>query len=223
MTPEIPGRPQLPIEDFEELAEAAPAHVRLEFVDGRVRTKDPLTVEDFEELELRAPETVQLEYVNGKLEVKALRDGNHSSIFMWLLRWLVQKRPDLALYPSTGLKTEADHKGRSRCDGTVARRGHFKGHGEWSDPSGILMAVEITSRCRDTNQRCRIDKPFGYAAVGIPIYLLVDRDSLTLTVFSEPEDGRYQRSPSYPWGSTVELPSPLSMTLDTEPLGQYAG
>ncbi|MEU1178151.1 Uma2 family endonuclease [Streptomyces sp. NPDC005820] len=107
--------------------------------------------------------------------------------------------------------------------GTVARRGHFKGHGEWSDASGILMAVEITTRCRDTNQRCRIDKPLGYAAVGIPVYLLIDRDSLTLTVFSEPEEGRYQRSPSYSWGSTVELPSPLNMPLDTDLLRQYAG
>ncbi|GAA4555091.1 hypothetical protein [Streptomyces collinus] len=56
----------LPIEDFEDLADAAPDHVRLEYIDGRARTKDPLSVEDFEELERRAPETVRLEYINGK-------------------------------------------------------------------------------------------------------------------------------------------------------------
>ncbi|MEV5874150.1 hypothetical protein AB0L75_07955 [Streptomyces sp. NPDC052101] len=70
----------MPTEDFEDLAEAAPPNVQLEFVDGRVRTRDPLSVEDFEELERRAPETVRLEYLNGKLEVKAPQDGNHSCI-----------------------------------------------------------------------------------------------------------------------------------------------
>jgi len=222
MTPGTAERPQMPIEDFEELAATAPEHVRLEFIDGRLRTKDPLSVEDFEELERRAPETVRLEYINGKLEVKAMPDGNHREIFVWLMEQCMQYRPDLRLYPESGVKAEAYRKGRARTGGAVAKRGHFKGHGEWSDTDGILMAVEITSHDRDTDRRDRIDKPIGYAAADIPIYLLVDRDNNTVTVFSEPKDGRYQQSPSYPWGSTVELPSPIDITLNTEELKDYA-
>ncbi|SDM68168.1 hypothetical protein SAMN04487981_102241 [Streptomyces sp. cf386] len=45
MTPSTAERPQMPIEDFEDLAAAAPENVRLEFVNGRVRTKDPLSVD----------------------------------------------------------------------------------------------------------------------------------------------------------------------------------
>ncbi|WP_416976350.1 Uma2 family endonuclease [Streptomyces sp. T028] len=200
--------PQMPIEDFEDLVAAAPEHVRLEFVDGRVRAKDALSVADFEELEQRAPETVRLEYISGKLEVKALQDGNHSSIYMWLLRRCMQQRPELGLYPPSGLRTETSRKGRSRTDGVLARRGHFKGLGEWSDSEGILMALEITSRDRDTNERARIDKPIGYAAVGIPV--------------SRPKDGHYRLSTSCPWGTTMELPPPVSITLDTEGLKKYA-
>ncbi|MFF9808959.1 Uma2 family endonuclease [Streptomyces coeruleorubidus] len=89
-------------------------------------------------------------------------------------------------------------------------------------PDGALMAVEITSHDRDTDRRDRIDKPVGYAAADIPVYLLIDRDNHTLTVFSEPQDGRYQQISPHPWGATVELPAPVNITLDTEKLKDYA-
>ncbi|MEU9626225.1 Uma2 family endonuclease [Streptomyces luteogriseus] len=222
MTPGTADHPLMPIEDFEDLAEVAPKGVRLEYVDGRVRTKDALSVEDFEELERRAPETVRLEYINGKLEVKAMPDGNHREIFVWLQEQCMQHRPDLRVYGESGVRTEAYRKGRARTDGAVALKGHFKGHGEWSASNGILMAVEITSHDRDTNQRDRIDKPVGYAAVDIPVYLLIDRDSSTVVVYSEPRDGRYQQRAAHSWGSPVELPEPLGFTLDTEELKDYA-
>ncbi|WP_327696596.1 Uma2 family endonuclease [Streptomyces sp. NBC_00459] len=214
--------PKLLNEDFEELAAVAPDHVRLEFIDGTLRTRDPLGVEDFEELERRAPETVRLEYVGAKLVVKALPDGNHSRIFMWLLRQFLLQRPELNLTPGSGIKAAADRRERARPDGTLTPVGHFKGHGEWSDTSGILMALEITTRDRDTNKRDRIDKPLGYAAADIPVYLLVDRDNNTVTVFSEPKDGRYQQASSSPWGATVAIPHPVGITLDTEKLKDYA-
>ncbi|MFJ7043934.1 Uma2 family endonuclease [Streptomyces sp. NPDC101112] len=222
MTPSTAEHPQMPIEDFEELADAAPQHVRLEFVNGRVRTTEPLSVEDFEELERRAPETVRLEYINGKLEVKAVPDGKHRSIYLWLMRQFLAQRPDLDLAPESGVKAEAYRKGRARTDAVLVPVDHLVGHGEWSDTGGILMALEITSRDRDTNKRDRVEKPVGYAEAGIPVYLLIDRDDNTLKVFSEPENGRYQRTASYPWGATVELPAPVSVTLKTEKLKDYA-
>jgi Uma2 family endonuclease len=82
--------------------------------------------------------------------------------------------------------------------------------------------VEVTSRDRDTDRRDRIDKVRGYAEAGIPIYLLIDRDNDTLVVHSDPKDGRYQQSPSHPWGAAVELPSPVNITLDSEKLKDYA-
>ncbi|WP_234542501.1 Uma2 family endonuclease [Streptomyces shenzhenensis] len=222
MTPGTAERPQMTVEDFEELAGVTPAGVRLEFVDGKVRTKDPLSVEDFEALERRAPETVRLEYINGKLEVKAMPDGNHRSIYLWLVRQFLLHRPDLDLAPESGVKAEAYRNGRARTDAALAPVDHFVGDGEWSESDGILMALEITSRDSDTNQRDRIDKPVGYAEANIPVYLLIDRDNCTVVVHSEPKDGRYRQTLSHPWGATVELPPPVSVTLDTEPLKKYA-
>jgi Uma2 family endonuclease len=100
--------------------------------------------------------------------------------------------------------------------------GHFEGHGNWSDADGALMAVEITSHDRDTDQRARIDKPAGCAAAGIPVHLLIDRDSATVSVYSEPKDGRYLQCSTRPWGATVDLPPGVGLTLDTEKLKDYA-
>ncbi|GHD13459.1 hypothetical protein GCM10010313_38380 [Streptomyces violarus] len=41
-------------------------------------------------------------------------------------------------------------------------------------------------------------------------------------MFSEPKDGRYQQISPSPWGATVELPTPVNITLDTEKLKDYA-
>ncbi|MFE7275095.1 Uma2 family endonuclease [Streptomyces sp. NPDC057623] len=225
MTPDTAERPQMSVEDFEELVRRAPRELqnRLEFLGGRLCIRHgPLDVDEFEELAEAAPETVRLEYINGKVEVKAVPDGNHGEIFMWLLRQCMLQRPELNLMPERGVKAEAYRKGRAITDGFLAPEGHFKGHGNWSAADGALMAVEITSRDRDTNQRDRIDKPVGYAGAEIPVYLLIDRDIDTVTVYSEPKDGRYLQASSYPWGSIVELPAPVGITLNTEKLKDYA-
>ncbi|MFM9456897.1 Uma2 family endonuclease [Streptomyces europaeiscabiei] len=225
MTPDTVERPQMSVEDFEELVRRAPRELRnrLEFLGGRLCVRHgPLDVDEFEELAAVAPETVRLEYINGKVEVKAMPDGKDTSIFLWLLRQCMQQRPDLDLAPERGVKAEAYRKGRAVTDGFLAPVDHFVEDGNWSNPDGTLMAVEITSHDRDTDQRDRIDKPVGYAAADIPVYLLIDRDDNTLKVFSEPKDGRYQQTASYPWGATVELPGPVSITLKTEKLKDYA-
>ncbi|MBB4792414.1 Uma2 family endonuclease [Streptomyces nodosus] len=228
MTPDRPDRserPQMSVEDFEELVRRAPRELRnrLEFLGGRLCIRHgPLDVDEFEELAAAAPETVRLEYIKGKVEVKAMPDGNHREIFVWLAEQCMKHRPDLRLYPESGVRAEAYRKGRARADGALAPRGHFKGHGEWSGSEGILLAVEITSHDRDTDQRDRVDKPVGYATADIPIYLLIDRDNQTVVVFSDPKGGSYQQSASSPWGSPVELPAPVSFTLNTEELKDYA-
>ncbi|MFJ3667663.1 Uma2 family endonuclease [Streptomyces sp. NPDC090106] len=188
----------------------------------RIEDRPQMSVEEFEELERRAPDTVRLEFIKGKVQVKGVPDGNHSEIYMWLLEQCMRLRPDLRLHPERGLKTESYRKGRARADAVLVPRRSLKGHGEWSEAEGVLMAVEITSYDSDTNQRDRIDKPDGYAAAGIPVYLLVDRDDCTVTVFTEPKDGRYRRQLNEPFGATLTLPDPVDISLDTEPLKEFA-
>ncbi|GAB2863534.1 Uma2 family endonuclease [Streptomyces deserti] len=187
----------------------------------RTEHRPQMTVEEFEELERHAPETVRLEFINGKVVVKPVPDGNHSEIVAWLQRQCMQHRPDLWLHGERGLKTERYRKGRARADGVLLPAGALKGHGEWSETSRALMAVEVTSWDSDAAQRDRVEKPDGYAAAGVPVYLLIDREDGTVTVFTDPEDGRYRQQVNRPFGDTVQLPDPVNITLDTEPLKEF--
>ncbi|MGW8378549.1 Uma2 family endonuclease [Streptomyces sp. ODS28] len=180
-----------------------------------------MLIEDFEELARAAPETVSLEFTKGKLEVKPGRDGSHVTIVMWLLELCLRHRADLRLYPGQGLKTERCRNGRARPDGALAPKDHFVGQGAWADPEGVLMTFEVTSRDPDTDRRDRREKRDGYAAAGIPVYLLVDRDACTLIVYSDPEGGTYRSRVVRGYGETVELPEPVGVTLATEKLKDY--
>ncbi|GHF57642.1 hypothetical protein GCM10010218_43810 [Streptomyces mashuensis] len=180
-----------------------------------------ISAEEFEELARTAPETVRLEFIKGRIEVKPVPDGDHTEIVAWLQRQCMQHVPDLWLYSERNLKVERYRKGRAIPDGVLAPVRHFAGHGDWSDPDGVLMVVEVTSYDADTNQRDRVDKRDGYAAAEIPVYLLVDRDQCSVTVHSEPEEGRYRSIVTRPYGTPVELPGPVGITLETEELKSF--
>ncbi|WP_432155938.1 Uma2 family endonuclease [Streptomyces sp. bgisy153] len=188
----------------------------------RTEHRPQMSVEEFEELERHAPEHVRLEFVHGRVQVKPVTDGNHDQIVAWLQRLCMQHRPELWLYGDRGLSVEKYRKGRARPDGVLAPFGFAKGHGDWSDAAGVLMVVEVTSHDSDTDRRDRIEKPDGYAAAGIPVYLLVDRDDRSVVVFDAPEGGCYRHQEKLPFGATVALPAPVDITLDTAPLAELA-
>ncbi|MEV0491938.1 Uma2 family endonuclease [Streptomyces atratus] len=182
-----------------------------------------MSVEEFEQLARSAPETVTLEFINGKLEVKPVPDQIHGAIVMWLLRQCMQHRPELALYPEQGLQVETYRGGRARADGALAPLDHFVGQtGEWAAPDGVLMTVEVTSHDSDTDRRDRVEKRDGYAAAGIPVYLLIDRDAEKLVVYTDPHKGEYRNRTSHAYGDAVALPAPVDITLDTDKLKDYA-
>ncbi|MET7487590.1 Uma2 family endonuclease [Streptomyces sp. NPDC005538] len=187
----------------------------------RTGDRPEMSVEEFEELERHAPETVRLEFIRGRVQVKAVTDGNHDHIIAWLQRLCMQHRPELWLYGERGMKVERYRKGRARPDGLLVPFGFPLGHGDWSDAEGALMAVEVTSYDSDTHQRDRVEKPDAYAAAGIPVYLLIDREDCSVVVFNQPEDGRYRHEEKLPFGATVKIPDPVNLTLDTEPLKEF--
>ena len=83
------------------------------------------------------------------------------------------------------------------------------------------MVVEVTSYDTDIDKRDREEKPRAYAQTDIPVYLLIERDSCERLLYSEPEDGAYASLTRRPFGKTVELPDPVGVSLDTEPLKDW--
>ncbi|MFD3524321.1 Uma2 family endonuclease [Streptomyces sp. NPDC058653] len=169
----------------------------------------------------RTDERVRMELIDGKLRSKAVPDGDHGRIIQWLLRICMQSRPELFLHPDQGLKAQAYRQGRARPDASLAPADAFVGQGEWGDPRPVLMAVEVTFYDSDTDARDRVEKPRAYAETGIPVYLLIDRDSCEVTVYSEPDGVRYESARTVPFGKTVALPDPVGITLETERLKDW--
>ncbi|MFF3624653.1 Uma2 family endonuclease [Streptomyces sp. NPDC002467] len=183
-----------------------------------------MLTEEFEELALIARnrmEGLRLEFIDGKLRSKALPDGDHGMIIQWLMRICMQHRPELWLHPGQGIKVEEYRAGRAIPDAALAPSGAFAGQGEWVDPDPVLMVVEVTSWDSDTDRRDRIEKPRAYAATGIPVYLLIDRDKCEVSVHSEPDGRRYETVRTLPFGKDVSLPDPVGITLQTEPLKDW--
>ncbi|MBT2479149.1 Uma2 family endonuclease [Streptomyces sp. ISL-94] len=183
-----------------------------------------MLTEEFEtvaRIAAREVEGLRFEFINGRLGVKAVPDGDHGTIIEWLTRICMQSRPELWLYAEQGIKIQQYRSGRARPDGVLAPSGALAGQGEWVEPEPALMVVEVTSYDTDTDARDRHEKPRGYAETGIPVYLLIDRDTCEVTVYSEPDGSRYESVRTVPFGKGVELPDPVGITLQTEALKDW--
>ncbi|MFI9649224.1 Uma2 family endonuclease [Streptomyces sp. NPDC052040] len=79
-----------------------------------------------------------------------------------------------------------------------------------------------TSYDWDTHHRDRVEKPRAYAEAGIPVYLLIDRENLSVLLHSapDPEDG-YRDIHVVRLGGEVVLPEPVGIVLPTGELKQY--
>lgn len=85
-------------------------------------------------------------------------------------------------------------------------------------PDQTLLVVEVTSISNgDTD---RVVKRKRYAEYGAPLYLLVDRQEQSVTLFSEPGPLGYTRVDGpRPYGTAIRLPEPFDIDLDTSSLG----
>ncbi|MFI0409712.1 Uma2 family endonuclease [Actinomadura sp. 3N508] len=93
-------------------------------------------------------------------------------------------------------------------------------------PEHLQLALEVTSPSTvhedrlPGKRRVKPTKWSGYARVGIPYYLLVDRDpkAARTTLFSDPDTskGVYSASVSWEFGEAVKLPEPFGLEIPTD-------
>ncbi len=164
-------------------------------------------------LELDTPPGFKAELIEGEIRVTPPPDGSHETAFSLLNRQFMRKAE--AEFDLAGNKGLITPKGHFVPDGTLSPVGHFENAESWADPAGVLLVFEVTS----TNPiKDRGPKRAGYAAAGIPCYLLVDRGEGTVTLFTAPEGEDYTVHVQVAFGKPLDLPAPFSFTLDTGPL-----
>lgn len=175
-------------------------------------------LQDF--LSLETPEGYRAHLIGGRIVVVPPPDGNHGRAIEYILRQVLRNSAtDMNFDGHKGLIVpvpEFPHGARVIPDITFAPAALrlFDDSPPWMEPDGVVMVAEITSSRPDPD---RNEKRQAYAAAGIPLYLLVDRDFRRVTLFSHPRNNDYARTDVAAFGEKIDLPDPFSFTLDTGP------
>ncbi len=179
-------------------------------------THSDVVLEGF--LALDTPEGFRAELIEGEIVVTPPPDGEHEDyIDLILTQVKAHSRTSMQFSGHKGLKLDsggACPKNYAIPDATFAPASLrlFRGADPWMPCEGVAMVVEVTSTRavanRESKRRC-------YARGGIPLYLLVDRDSSSLTLFSDPEGDDYLQARKGPFGNPMPLPEPFGFELDT--------
>lgn len=162
------------------------------------------------------PEGCKVEIIEGIVTVAPPPVNNHN-----LIAELVQSRlyavipADWGVFQTLNLAVPS-RRGLYIPDLAVVPRDAVP-KGENFAPAAVAeLVVEITSKSNAVNDR--VAKLKGYAAAGVPLYLLIDphaTGSPTIHLYGEPSDGKYRVLSAAKFGEAFQLPEPVGLTLDT--------
>ncbi|MFD8303972.1 Uma2 family endonuclease [Streptomyces sp. NPDC059690] len=179
-------------------------------------TQEQVLLEGF--LALDTPEGFRAELIEGEIVVTPPPDGDHEDCIGLIVNQVIRRsRTEMQFSGNKGLKLQSGNgcpKDHVIPDGTFApmRLRLYRGADSWMPCDGVTMVLEVTSTRptadREAKRRC-------YARGGIPLYLLVDREASSITLFSDPEKDGYREHCTRPLGKPVSLPEPFAFDLDT--------
>ncbi|MEU6624706.1 Uma2 family endonuclease [Streptomyces litmocidini] len=174
------------------------------------------TQETFELFSALAPKGWRVELIEGEIYVVPPANGEHEKIVTELVEQVIARRVDKELRNSTGIGLRlpgATGTVRVIPDLVIAPRDSFDDQQEWHDPHPVLLVAEVTSS--STAGRDRVQKIRAYARAGIPVYLMIDRETGEAVVCSEPVGDDFAHKHIHKLGTIVPLPHPLGFDLDT--------
>lgn len=173
-------------------------------------------------LALDTPEGFRAELIEGEIVVTPPPDGDHEDYIGLIVDQVARRaRTRMQFSGNKGLKLRSGGgcpKNHAIPDGTFAPLDLrlFRGADPWMPCEGVALVVEVTSTKpqadREAKRRC-------YARGGIPLYLLIDRDAGSVTLFSDPEDADYRQHLTIPYGKPLPLPEPFAFDLETTDFG----
>lgn len=179
-------------------------------------TQEEVLLEGF--LALDTPEGFRSELIEGDIVVTPPPDGEHEKYISRIVRQVIKSsRTEMDFSGNKGLRMGsggACPKNHVVPDVTFAplARDLFGGADSWMPCDGVAMVLEVTSTKarpdREAKRHC-------YARGAIPLYLLVDREVSSITLFSDPEKDNYRELCTRPFGKPLTLPAPFAFDLDT--------
>ncbi|WP_314172355.1 Uma2 family endonuclease [Streptomyces winkii] len=99
----------------------------------------------------------------------------------------------------------------------VAAQGAFNSTRRYVDGEALTLVAELTSP--STRDDDRGDKVTVYGLAGVPVYLLLDMEEESATVYWAPSEKGYTSHTTVPFGKALHLPAPFDCELDTAGFG----
>jgi Uma2 family endonuclease len=164
-----------------------------------------------------APKGCRTEIIGGAVSVTIPASLSHQRTVGQVHRRLHEAvPPDWGLFQWLAL-AEPSRPGLYVPDVTVVPDGLLRsGDVEFLPAAEAALVVEVTSQI--TARHDRGEKHAGYAAAGIPLFLLIDGlapGGPTVTLYGEPKDGVYRVMQAGPFGVAIQLPEPFDVLLDS--------
>ncbi|WP_030154943.1 Uma2 family endonuclease [Streptomyces sp. NRRL S-244] len=166
--------------------------------------------------EMDVPKGCKVEIIEGIITVAPPPVNNHNLIAESVQRRLYTVIPDDWGIHQTLNVAVPSRSGLYIPDLTVVPREMVPEGENFVPVAAAELVVEITSKWNAVNDR--VSKLNGYAAAGVPLYLLIDphaTGSPTIHLYGEPSDGKYRLLHAGKFGEAVQLPEPFNLTLDT--------
>lgn len=160
---------------------------------------------------------LQMEVVDGRFVARRRDAVEHASAAMRLFEALLPLMDDRdwqGWAGNVGVCLDGTHE-PVVPDLVLAPRGCPR----WEDrellSSGLMLIAEVVSNGSAEDDRGK--KPVIYAGGDVPVMLLVDplTRPASVTVYSDPKEGRYQVTSTVPFGREIFVPHPIGFTLDT--------
>ncbi|MFF5205472.1 Uma2 family endonuclease [Streptosporangium sp. NPDC000396] len=163
---------------------------------------------------------LKIEFIGGRMVVSPSGTPEHADQAMSLARALFPAADKQAWRVWTGMVGVCLEGSRDMVipDLVVAPRDAPRWGRRELLSSGLILVAEVVSpgSARDDREL----KPGAYASGGVPVMILIDPECspARITVFSDPDEGRYRTSSSVELGDKIHIPAPADLLLDTSVL-----
>jgi Uma2 family endonuclease len=174
----------------------------------------PRLLDILEDLDQRIPEGFKVEIVGGGIFMSPWSRGSYMPIMNELVKQLSGHAPEghmTAGFPCLFVFSEVQRAFGPDiyvADADAVNVPSIRLPGE-----ALSLAAELTSTSTRGNDWG--DKLEAYGRAGVPVYLLVDMQKETVSVFSAPSGHGYQSSSTVEFGQKIHIPEPFDFTLDT--------
>ncbi|MFD5319171.1 Uma2 family endonuclease [Streptomyces sp. NPDC127098] len=173
-------------------------------------------------VELDVPEGYRVQVLDGRIIVTPPPDGGHAVALSELMLALLTAGAEengQHVVQGLGMHLRPGQKGLVIPDLAVLD-GDFRDHQlsyNCYPPTVFRLVAEVTSsNWRDDTG----SKVTAYATVGVPVYLIADREHGKVLVLTRPHEGAYQSTAEYLPGDKVEIPGDLPCQVAVEKLLQ---